>query len=47
MYRRWVFTKQQLTEKMKKGTHIVWGTGGSMVPEDVMDGYYKKVRHLR
>ncbi|MDA2137804.1 D-serine ammonia-lyase [Bacillus cereus group sp. Bc256] len=34
--------KQQLTEKMKKGTHIVWGTGGSMVPEDVMDGYYKK-----
>ncbi|PEC83226.1 D-serine ammonia-lyase [Bacillus cereus] len=34
--------KQQLTEKMKKGTHIVWGTGGSMVPEDVMNGYYKK-----
>ncbi|HDR7795097.1 TPA: D-serine ammonia-lyase [Bacillus luti] len=33
--------KQQLTEKVKKGTHIVWGTGGSMVPEDVMDGYYK------
>lgn len=28
-------------EKMKKGTHIVWGTGGSMVPEDVMNGYYK------
>ncbi|VXC41337.1 D-serine ammonia-lyase [Bacillus mycoides] len=34
--------KQQLTEKVKKGTHIVWGTGGSMVPEDVMNGYYKK-----
>ncbi|SCM93668.1 Probable D-serine dehydratase [Bacillus mycoides] len=33
--------KQQLTEKVKKGTHIVWGTGGSMVPEDVMNGYYK------
>ncbi|MDL2418469.1 D-serine ammonia-lyase [Bacillus tropicus] len=33
--------KQQLMEKMQKGTHIVWGTGGSMVPEDVMDGYYK------
>ncbi|HHI3611482.1 TPA: D-serine ammonia-lyase [Bacillus anthracis] len=32
---------QQLMEKMKKGTHIVWGTGGSMVPEDVMNGYYK------
>lgn len=34
--------KQQLTERVKKGTHIVWGTGGSMVPEDVMNGYYKK-----
>ncbi|PEE81982.1 D-serine ammonia-lyase [Bacillus toyonensis] len=34
--------KQQLTETVKKGTHIVWGTGGSMVPEDVMSGYYKK-----
>ncbi|MBG9909689.1 D-serine ammonia-lyase [Bacillus paranthracis] len=33
--------KQQLTVKVKKGTHIVWGTGGSMVPEDVMNGYYK------
>ncbi|MGF9940720.1 D-serine ammonia-lyase [Bacillus anthracis] len=33
--------EQQLMEKMKKGTHIVWGTGGSMVPEDVMNGYYK------
>ncbi|WP_237981459.1 D-serine ammonia-lyase [Bacillus thuringiensis] len=33
--------KQQLTEKLKKGTHIVWGTGGSMVPEAVMNGYYK------
>ncbi|QQN85268.1 D-serine ammonia-lyase [Bacillus toyonensis] len=34
--------KQQLTETVKKGTHIVWGTGGSMVPEDMMNGYYKK-----
>ncbi|MBE7103309.1 D-serine ammonia-lyase [Bacillus cereus] len=33
--------KYRLTEKVKKGTHIVWGTGGSMVPEDVMNGYYK------
>ncbi|HDR8023099.1 TPA: D-serine ammonia-lyase [Bacillus cereus] len=33
--------RQQLMEKMQKGTHIVWGTGGSMVPEDVMNGYYK------
>ncbi|WP_219376196.1 D-serine ammonia-lyase [Bacillus mycoides] len=39
--------KQQLTEKVKKGTHIVWGTGGSMVPEDVMNGYYKKGLELK
>ncbi|WP_377866141.1 D-serine ammonia-lyase [Bacillus sp. R86525] len=38
--------KQQLTEKVKDGTHIVWGTGGSMVPEDVMSGYYKKGSEL-
>ena len=34
--------KLQLTEKVKKGTHIVWGTGGSMVPNDIMDEYYRK-----
>ncbi|MHB0800980.1 D-serine ammonia-lyase [Bacillus thuringiensis] len=34
--------KLQLTEKVKKGTHIVWGTGGSMVPKDVMNEYYRK-----
>ena len=34
--------KLQLTEKVKKGTHIVWGTGGSMVPNDTMDEYYRK-----
>ncbi|EOO22662.1 MULTISPECIES: D-serine ammonia-lyase [Bacillus cereus group] len=38
--------KQHLTKKVKKGTHIVWGTGGSMVPEDVMSGYYKKGSEL-
>ncbi|KXI79083.1 D-serine dehydratase [Bacillus cereus] len=38
--------KQQLKEKMKKGTHIVWGTGGSMVPEDVINGYYKTGERL-
>ncbi|MFC9449666.1 D-serine ammonia-lyase [Bacillus cereus] len=34
--------KKQLIEKVTKGTHIVWGTGGSMVPQDVMNDYYKK-----
>lgn len=34
--------KHQLTEKMNNGTHIVWGTGGSMVPHDVMKTYYEQ-----
>ncbi|MGY3314457.1 D-serine dehydratase [Peribacillus simplex] len=31
-----------LTEKMGNGTHIIWGTGGSMVPEEMMKQYYQK-----
>ncbi|MEN1935248.1 D-serine ammonia-lyase [Paenibacillus sp. 102] len=38
--------KHNLTEKMSKGTHIVWGTGGSMVPEEVMMQYYQKGLNL-
>ncbi len=34
--------KYHLTEKMNKGTHIIWGTGGSMVPEEMMNEYYQK-----
>ncbi|WP_374723834.1 D-serine ammonia-lyase [Calidifontibacillus erzurumensis] len=34
--------KDQLMEKIKKGTHIIWATGGSMVPEAVMKEYYQK-----
>ncbi|WP_410982078.1 D-serine ammonia-lyase [Bacillus cereus] len=38
--------KHHLTEKMNKGTHIVWGTGGSMVPEEVIVQYYQKGLNL-
>lgn len=31
----------QLTKKMQDATHIIWGTGGSMVPDDIMRQYYQ------
>lgn len=31
-----------LKSKIKNVTHIAWATGGSMVPKDVMETYYKK-----
>lgn len=39
-------TDNNLTSKMSSATHIAWATGGSMVPKEVMDLYYKKGREL-
>lgn len=37
----------QLKEKMNNSTHIIWGTGGSMVPKEMKLDYYQKGLNMR
>jgi D-serine dehydratase len=38
--------KRGLQAKLGNATHIVWGTGGRMVPEEEMAGYYQQGENL-
>lgn len=34
--------KEFISQKMDNITHLVWATGGNMVPQNIMEEYYKK-----
>lgn len=38
--------KWSLADKLNQATHVVWATGGGMVPPDIMQGFYERGRAL-
>jgi D-serine dehydratase len=41
---RQYLSDHQLLDKLKNATHIVWATGGSMVPKGIRESYYQRGR---
>ena len=41
------YLKKEGIEDMKNATHIVWATGGNMVPEDIIQEYYNKGKNIK